>query len=349
MAIMYRKYADYETIDFTTDEKFKRWVKYKTSDDELNEFWLNFRLHYPHKAEMMREAEDIINSLSSPDVHSVGNPQRVWDNIRNQTVSKKTIVHTPIQKNTLVVFYRYAAVTALFIIVTAVIWFFSRSSVQEWVTLYGEQKTIELPDHSIVKLGANSRIYYKRNWNDLQVREIWMQGEGWFNIQHLNRDTTHLKANHRFIVHVENQLDIEVLGTIFLVRNRRGKTHVELESGSIQVNMNNKIQRLTKAGQSIKAIPTKSILESAGNLGITSHDNMATLNDTQVRDILELLEDNYGVKIHTNDVSVLNRTVDGALPLDSQEHAFAALASILNVEMVKDGDVLTLRSKTAAP
>ncbi len=44
-----------------------------------------------------------------------------------------------------------------------------------------------------------------------------------------------ISGNEKFLVHVNDQLEIEVLGTVFNVWNRNGKTEVELESGKVKL------------------------------------------------------------------------------------------------------------------
>lgn len=343
--IMYRKYADYDTTDFATDEAFKRWVKHRADDEELNVYWETFRRRYPGKALLMREAENIILGLSRPNVYSPGDASRVWAAIQPHTQVTTTPESTTISawRRRLPMAYRYAAVITLLLGAFVVLWLGSQPHMEEWTTAYGEHKTIELPDHSIVKLGAHSRLRYRHNWDNTQVREIWMQGEGRFTVKHINQDTTRVKDHHRFIVHVEDQLDIEVLGTVFTVRNRRGQTQVALESGAIQVNMDQLSQRLTQAGESVQAIPARAVLAPVENTPTISADDMLTLTNTSVREIFQLVEDNYGLTLRAEDPALLNRTVDGALPLNDQEDVLAALASILQVEIIRQDDVLVFR------
>ncbi|HZB14371.1 MAG TPA: FecR domain-containing protein, partial [Chryseolinea sp.] len=75
-------------------------------------------------------------------------------------------------------------------------------------TKYGERRTIVLPDESTVVLNGNSKLKYSKNWSAEQVREVWIDGEGFFAVQHT-------KSHQKFVVHTGEGLSVEVLGTKF--------------------------------------------------------------------------------------------------------------------------------------
>ena len=346
---MYKKYSDYTTSDFAADESFRKWVKDKTKDDELDQYWSGFRLRYPHKAAMMQEAEQMVWRLSQPSQTQVDDAQAVWRRIRQQALSshqEARQIPMPARRQSWPVL-RYAAAVALVAAVGVALWSYNDQRDITVSTGYGEQRTITLPDRSVVRLGANSYISYRHHWSDDRTREIWMRGEGRFSVQHLNRDTTRIATHQRFIVHVEDQLDVEVLGTVFTIQNRRGKTHVALESGAIQVRMDNKTKRLTHQGQFIDAVPAEQRFDVAqrDTPALSGQDGMLTLDGMTVRDIIFLMEDNYGLKLIARDASLLGRKVDGALPLNDESSALAALSSILNVNVSRHQDVVTLEPK----
>jgi DNA-directed RNA polymerase specialized sigma24 family protein len=63
---------------------------------------------------------------------------------------------------------------------------------------------------------------------DKKDRVVWMQGEAFF-------DINHLENNQKFIVKALN-IDVEVLGTQFNVNSRRNNTTVVLNSGKVKLN-----------------------------------------------------------------------------------------------------------------
>ena len=59
----------------------------------------------------------------------------------------------------------------------------------EVVTNFGELKTITLPDGSVVKLNSNSKLRYDENWSGVEEREIWLEGEAFFDVIHTKQNT----------------------------------------------------------------------------------------------------------------------------------------------------------------
>jgi transmembrane sensor len=78
-------------------------------------------------------------------------------------------------------------------------------------TEYGKLKQVLLPDSSSIVLNANSKIEYDKNWSKGKRREVWLEGEAFFDVRHLNQDTTQVSTYDQFVVHTED-LDVEVLG-----------------------------------------------------------------------------------------------------------------------------------------
>lgn len=92
-----------------------------------------------------------------------------------------------------------------------------------------EKKEIVLPDKSVVWLNAQSSLKYPKNFNC--SRDVFLTGEAYFNVK---------KDKQRvFSVHTEN-ITIEVLGTTFVVTDRKETSHSEtiLESGKINLTVN---------------------------------------------------------------------------------------------------------------
>jgi transmembrane sensor len=95
-------------------------------------------------------------------------------------------------------------------------------------TAYGQTRTLTLPDGSQATLNGHSTLRYAATWLPDKPREVWLDGEGFFAVQHLPN-------NQRFLVHTTAGLQVEVLGTKFVVARRRDQTRVVLLSGKVRV------------------------------------------------------------------------------------------------------------------
>ena len=102
----------------------------------------------------------------------------------------------------------------------------------------GQQRTITLPDGSVVVLNANSTLTTAAHWTAETPREVWLTGEGYFRVTHRAprpvADITAAPAPIKFVVHAAD-LSIAVLGTQFDVNSRAGATKVVLASGKVAV------------------------------------------------------------------------------------------------------------------
>lgn len=96
---------------------------------------------------------------------------------------------------------------------------------------FSQQNHVILPDGSSVILNGNSSVRFKESSSTDEDREVWINGEGFFDVKHTLQD-------QKFIVHVSDAINVQVLGTRFNVKIRRGKTEVMLEEGKVQMNLN---------------------------------------------------------------------------------------------------------------
>lgn len=102
----------------------------------------------------------------------------------------------------------------------------------------GMKTRIRLSDGSMVWLNAGSSLKYPSKF-DKQVREVFLSGEGYFDIQQ--------HADKPFIIHTE-KMDIRVLGTAFNVRSYKdeGFEETALISGAVEILVKeaNKVRRV---------------------------------------------------------------------------------------------------------
>jgi ferric-dicitrate binding protein FerR (iron transport regulator) len=109
------------------------------------------------------------------------------------------------------------------------VWSYLRAGENAHTTHYGETARIKLPDGSMVVLNAHSTLTYN-DWSEGQTREVWLNGEAFFEVQKKHDATGRVK----FVVHT-GDLNVEVLGTRFNVSNRGLRTQIVLEEGKVRL------------------------------------------------------------------------------------------------------------------
>jgi transmembrane sensor len=172
-----------------------------------------------------------LEELNGPKLN-VAEKRRSLRNIRkqvlNQTQSKNEAKTIHI--------YQYLKIAAVLLLVPMALLFYNRvrnsASQTELVftTLRGEQKTLMLPDSSVVVLNASSSLTINRDFNK-KKRIVTLSGEGYFNIKH---DVT-----KPFLVNT-GHIQTQVLGTQFNVHAYPNEDDykIAVTSGCVSVSEN---------------------------------------------------------------------------------------------------------------
>lgn len=200
-------------------------------------------------------------------------------------------------------------------------------------TAYAEQRTVTLPDGSRVHMNANSTLRYAENWNDTDDREVWLDGEAFFEVA--KKPATHQK----FRVTTPD-LSIAVLGTVFNVNTQEDGTSVFLEEGSIALELKDlgKGEQLMAPGDLIKySANRKEVIAEERNSQSKVHtswkDGVLTFEDTPMADVLRRLENIYGLTISIEDSTVLDRSITGGLPMEDLEIVIPLLEQVTGYQL----------------
>jgi len=116
-------------------------------------------------------------------------------------------------------------------------------------TFYGQKKTVTLPDGSVVKLNSGSKISYPEKFTENQ-RNIYLSGEAFFDVTP--------DASKPFIVSMDNNLSVKVLGTSFNILSypNDNEIMVAVKTGKVSVK-DIKKEILLKPAELVKYRPKK--------------------------------------------------------------------------------------------
>lgn len=210
-------------------------------------------------------------------------------------------------------------------------------------TGYGQMVRLTLPDGSAVTLNANSSLTYPREWPGGQIREVWLEGEAFFHVRRQKQKT-------RFVVHT-GKVRVEVLGTAFNVATRRGRTRVVLQSGRV------KLEKAGRPGEAVLMQPRELVEYAAGDRQFRKRavdpepytawqGRKMIFNDTPVEEVARQLEDTYGLRVTIADPELAGRQLSGEISTRNVDVLLSALAALLEAEVQRDGDQVTLGSST---
>ncbi|RCH53765.1 hypothetical protein DJ568_16130 [Mucilaginibacter hurinus] len=327
--------------DFAADERFISWVKHP--NEESNQYWHEYLINHPLTADAINEARELVLRLSQKQHFSTTERDLLWENIND-------LLPKPQRRLAAIPALRYAAAACLLIFMLSVAisagWYFFYKDVTVR-SGYAHKQTIILPDGSKVILNANSKLTYPRQFSTTSVREVWIEGEAYFDIKHLNNDINKVKSHERFVVHTSNS-DVEVLGTSFTVLHRRNDIKVALIEGSIQL-------KLDKVPGKLRMVPGESV-EYGSNTGeykkgndqtavaVAWLQNKIVLTNTPLTELAQKVKDIYGIDVKIEGGALNNERITGELPSNNLALLIEALRQALNVNVVKDGNKITIKA-----
>lgn len=222
-----------------------------------------------------------------------------------------------------------AAVTAV-LLFAALTYYSTRLQSIHYATSYGEIIEVILPDSSHVIMNGNSTLTMAKTWPSHQSREVYLEGEAIFSVRKS-------KDHQKFIVHTSDEFNVEVLGTEFNVFNRDSKTRVVLNSGAVQLNISK-----SNVLDQIELVPGD-LLEYSGNpfqyakrqVNVEQYtswkDGRLVLDNTNLSEIIIMLEETYGLNFVVDDDQLLNEKVSGSLSIMDVNRLIEDLAETLAI------------------
>lgn len=218
-------------------------------------------------------------------------------------------------------------------------------------TSYGETRRYVLPDGSVVELNANSSIRFPRfGFTEKGLlaslvgtstgRRVELTGEADFSVRHL--------SNHQpFVVTTSKGLAVNVLGTQFTVFSRARRTQVVLRSGKVELTMprqSNNRPLTMKPGDLV-------VLDAEGKLAVrqTAHpeelsawkQHRFTFEQTSLREISQILQENYGLAVRIDGDELANRTISGSFPAQNANELIQLVAELLQINYFRDNNNVT--------
>ncbi len=337
------KYINYTSIDFVMDEYFQQWVLHP--DKQTDAYWYQWLKDHPEKDNEIKEARKLIllqrfKHAAIPNTRLAA----IRENIKAKKGSSPAIAISKPAKSWF--WYKVAASLVIAIMAGISIYLLKFDYPRTVATGYGQIKEIMLPDSSKVTLNANSMVEYSPDWTKGKVREIWLEGEAFFNVEKLaickkNRQDS---AFTKFIVHVDG-LDVEVVGTQFNVNNRNGAVKVVLNEGKVRIKANDGKQVNMMPGEMLTySVKSKDLLKSLVNpKKHISWKNKHLIFEAQpLQELADILETNFGINVVFANPMLANRKITTTLPADNLEVILEALQTVYDIRIKKEGNTVLL-------
>jgi transmembrane sensor len=220
---------------------------------------------------------------------------------------------------------------------------FGQKNLSEISTHNGSKTNVVLPDGTVVKLNAGSRLTYDKEYGST-IREVNLMGEAFFDV---------VKNKEKpFIIHTK-KITIKVLGTTFNVKSYPNETtETSLVRGSIEVTFKNRpsekvilrpTEKLIVADDelSLSTAKTKPRAQTSEPVVAISHLNYTRQDSTIMetawvqnklifreelfKDLALRLERWYNVSIHFDDSDIQNLKFTGIFENETIQQALRAL------------------------
>lgn len=263
-------------------------------------FWKNWIKAHPDKRNDIQLAREIIQATAQLKFKeyraSEEDFSQVWHDIVLQQ-TEGTNQTTFLKKHG--ARWRWLGAACVVLLISGVLLFqyIQTSQPVHFSTGYNEVVDLTLPDGSEVVLNANSKLSYDPYWK--KERKVYLEGEAFFSVVHT--------SDHKKFTVYANDLGVEVLGTEFEVKNRRGKMRVILQSGKVKLSIP-EIALDKKSQDDLIMNPGELVEYSERHKGVMKKKvdtekytawtrNEIIFENASLMEVAEVIEDHYGYRV----------------------------------------------------
>lgn len=324
------EYQQFSVTDFVADPFFNQWIK--QPDEESTAFWSVWLRQNPQKMPQVEEARRIIlvfgeqaPAFSQPEL------DQMWRTIEQRT-------QEPIQeqrsRHGWFGWRGVAAAITLLVLASSALYFYTLPTMISYQTGYGESKVVKLPDGSVVTLNANSTLRAQKEWKVNEPRQIWLDGEAYFQVTHTR--------NHQLFQVITDELTVAVRGTTFNVWQRGKKAKVMLKTGRVEVTSSQNSQTVVmQPGELVEVAKEHLTLERKKvnpALYVSWTDRKLIFQETPLEEIIDLLKNNYGLEVQVADPALLKKKITTQVTSENVALLLELLGESLNVEVQRQGN-----------
>lgn len=208
----------------------------------------------------------------------------------------------------------------------------------------GKRYHIRLSDGTMVYINSGSRLRYPVNMHHANTRDVFLIGEGYFEVA---KDSL-----RPFIVHANNEMEVKVLGTHFDVRaypdDQLMKT--SLAEGKVEVTLKSSPNRkaVLMPGQAASWTKEGAVLEVAS---VNLDNEMAWIRnkllfiDEPFAVVLKKIERSYGVRVESNIQGLDTIRFNGDFDIETEtvDDVMSAFSATGYFNYTKRNNIITLK------
>ncbi len=192
----------------------------------------------------------------------------------------------------------------------------------------GERKQFFLPDSSRVVLNSESILKYNENFS--HPREVWLNGEAFFEVTK--------NPENPFIVHTDD-IEVKVKGTSFGVNTLGKEQTISLATGKVNV-------FLKSTKDEVNLLPNEQLIWNSLNNEVIKRnfdpekvlawkEDILFLDNILFSEAIHKINEFYGVVFSIEGEYIENQRITGAFKDQSLEEFISSLEFITNVKIVE--------------
>ncbi|HEV7380260.1 MAG TPA: FecR domain-containing protein [Dyadobacter sp.] len=238
----------------------------------------------------------------------------------------------------------YSATAACFLVVAGFV-FREELMYKSLKSGNGQTSSFQLSDGTDVVLNANSELRVPRLGFGSGNREVVLDGEAEFKVVHTAHDS-------RFVVKMDKNYSIEVLGTEFVAFSRKRGTKVFLTKGKVKLSLPEGKQLYMKPGNLFSTAENGAFTltsPSAPASFVAWKQDMFYFDNTMLSEAVEQMNERFKVDVRILDPVLGKHRIGGIYKARQAEDLLAILSELLQLEVIKHNEFIELRKSEINP
>lgn len=258
-----------------------------------------------------------------------------WKRLHNRMHEKDVPVHT-LKKSS----FQWLRIAASILLISTLGWlgysYFENKSANTTLEIQATNTTLNdtLPDGTTVTLNKNSSLSYSSKFRG-RTRQVVLKGEAFFNVA---PDKT-----KPFIITI-NDVTVQVVGTSFNVKNKNGKTTVDVETGIVKVSKNKDQVELRHGEKVIIANLQSQLLKSVskGKLYNYYRNKELVCDETPLQELVDALNEIYDANIILKKTELQKKPITTVFKDQSLDQILEVIQETFMIEIERKNNQILL-------
>lgn len=228
---------------------------------------------------------------------------------------------------------RWSVAASVLLLVSTGLYIFQKNiRYQIYQTGNAQTESFQLADGTRITLNANSTLYVPRWGFDGTQRAVLLEGEAEFKV-------THTVDHKRFVVKTNDDFNVEVLGTEFVVFARERGKKVVLNDGKVQIHYQMGKQLTLRPGDVLTLDANTANPQLTQSTQPEKHNawknHQFYFDNTPLSEVGKIIEEQFGLQVVIPDSTLANRRLAGYFKATTSQEILDVLSTLLDMPIEK--------------